>query len=119
MDIWSKKKRSAVMAKIKGKDTKPEWIVRRYLFSRGYRCLLYTSGYVNLIDVDKVIPDRNLSIYEGAIVPLGKYTNAMIFWQIEALLEKYDFTIKTPVKDMPDDAIDEILLSLIHIWMNC
>ena len=66
-------------------------------------------GYVNLIDVDKVIPDRNLSIYEGAIVPLGKYKNAMIFWQIEALLEKYDFTIKTPVKDMPDDAIDEIL----------
>lgn len=66
-------------------------------------------GYVNLIDVDKVIPDRNLSIYEGAIAPLGKYKNAMIFWQIEALLEKYDFTIKTPVKDMPDDAIDEIL----------
>ena len=66
-------------------------------------------GYVNLIDVDKVIPDRNLSIHEGAIAPLGKYKNAMIFWQIEALLEKYDFTIKTPVKDMPDDAIDEIL----------
>ena len=66
-------------------------------------------GYVNLIDVDKVIPDRNLSIYEGAIAPLGKYKNAMIFWQIEALLEKYDFTIKTPVKDMPEDAIDEIL----------
>lgn len=42
---------------------------------------------MNLIDVDKVIPDRNLSIYEGAIVPLGKYKNAMIFWQIEALLE--------------------------------
>lgn len=37
MDIWSKKKRSAVMAKIKSKDTKPEWIIRRYLFSRGYR----------------------------------------------------------------------------------
>ena len=66
-------------------------------------------GYVNLIDVDKVIPDRGLSIYEGAIAPLGKYKNAMIFWQIEALLEKYDFTIKTPVKDMPEDAIDEIL----------
>lgn len=44
-------------------------------------------GYVNLIDVDKVIPDRELSIYEGAIAPLGKYKNAMIFWQIEALLE--------------------------------
>ena len=66
-------------------------------------------GYVNLIDVDKVIPDRELSIYEGAIAPLGKYKNAMIFWQIEALLEKYDFSIKTPVKDLTDEAIDEIL----------
>ena len=58
---------------------------------------------------DEKTDSRYLSIYEGAIVPLGKYKNAMIFWQIEALLEKYDFTIKTPVKDMPDDAIDEIL----------
>lgn len=66
-------------------------------------------GYVNLIDVDKVIPDRELSIYEGAIAPLGKYKNAMIFWQIEALLEKYDLKVKTPVKEFPDDAIDEIL----------
>ena len=47
-------------------------------------------GYVNLIDIDKVIPDRSLSVYEGAIAPLGKYKNGMIFWQIEALLERYE-----------------------------
>ena len=66
-------------------------------------------GYVNLIDIDKVIPDKSLSIYEGGIAPLGKYKNAMIFWQIEAILEKYDFTLKTPIKKITDDAIDEIL----------
>ena len=66
-------------------------------------------GYVNLIDVDKVIPDRDLSIHEGAIAPLGKHKNVMIFWQLEALLEKYDLTLKTPVKDFPEEAIDEVL----------
>ena len=66
-------------------------------------------GVVNLIDIDKVIPDRSLSIAEGAIVPLGKYKNSMIFWQIAALLEKYEATLKTPVSELPDDAIDEIL----------
>ena len=66
-------------------------------------------GFVNLIDVDKVIPDRNLSIHEGAIAPLGKYKNVMIFWQLEALLEKYELTLKTPVKDFPEEAIDEVL----------
>ena len=66
-------------------------------------------GFVNLIDVDKVIPDRSLSIYEGAIAPLGKYKNAMIFWQIAALLEKYEADLKTPVKELPEEAIDEIL----------
>ena len=65
--------------------------------------------YVNLITIDKVIPDKSLSIYEGGIAPLGKYKNAMIFWQIEAILEKYDFTLKTPIKKITDDAIDEIL----------
>ena len=66
-------------------------------------------GVVNQIDIDKVIPDRDLSVYNGAVVPLGKYKNSMIFWQIEALLEKYDANLKTPVKDLPDEAIDEIL----------
>lgn len=66
-------------------------------------------GYVDLIDVDKVIPDRSLSIHEGAIAPLGKYKNTMIFWQIEALLEKYEATLKTPVAELPDEAIEGIL----------
>ncbi|MCD8091440.1 MAG: excinuclease ABC subunit UvrA [Bacteroides sp.] len=66
-------------------------------------------GAVNQIDIDKVIPDRELSISEGAIAPLGKYKNSMIFWQIAALMEKYEVTLKTPVKELPDDAIDEIL----------
>ncbi len=66
-------------------------------------------GYVSLIDMDKVIPNRDLSVYEGAILPLGKYKNSMIFWQIDALLEKYDATMKTPVRELPEEALDEIL----------
>ncbi len=66
-------------------------------------------GTVNQIDMEKIIPNPNQSIYQGGIVPLGKYRNVMIFWQIEAICEKYDVTIKTPLKDVPEDAIDEIL----------
>lgn len=66
-------------------------------------------GVVNQIDIDKVIPNRELSIYEGAIAPIGKYKNSMIFWQIDALLEKYEATLKTPAKDLPEEAIEEIL----------
>ena len=66
-------------------------------------------GYVNEIDMKKVIPDNTLSIYQGAIVPLGKYKNQMIFWQIGAILEKAECTLKTPVKDIPEDTLDEIL----------
>ena len=66
-------------------------------------------GVIDEIDLKKVIPDDALNIYEGAIVPLGKYKNQMIFWQIEALLKKYDCTLKTPVKDIPKECMDEIL----------
>ena len=66
-------------------------------------------GVVSMVDVDKVIPDKELSIHDGAIVPLGKYKNSMIFWQITAILEKYDATLKTPVKELPDEAIEEVL----------
>lgn len=66
-------------------------------------------GVVNAIDIDKVIPDKGLSIRKGALLPLGKYKNQMIFWQIEALLEQYDCTLDTPVKDIPQDAMDEVL----------
>ena len=64
---------------------------------------------INEIDLEKVIPNRKLSIHEGAIVPLGKYKNQMIFWQIDAILQKYDCTVKTPVKDIPEEALNEIL----------
>ncbi len=71
-------------------------------------------GYINEIDLKKVIPNDKLSIHEGAIVPLGKYKNQMIFWQIEAILEKYECNLKTPVKDVPQDALDEILYGAIE-----
>ncbi len=66
-------------------------------------------GYINEIDLEKVMPNRKLSIHEGAIVPLGKYKNQMIFWQIDAILQKYDCTVKTAVKDIPEEALNEIL----------
>ena len=66
-------------------------------------------GIINQIDLDKVIPDKKLSIYEGGIVPLGKYKNQMIFWQIDAILKKHDCELKTPIEEIPDDALQEVL----------
>ena len=66
-------------------------------------------GTINQIDLNKVIPDKKQSIYEGGIAPLGKYKNQMIFWQIAALLKKYDCELKTPIEDIPDDAMREVL----------
>ena len=66
-------------------------------------------GVVSQIDIDKVIPNKELSIAEGAFIPLGKAKNSMIFWQIDALLGKYEATLKTPVKELPEEAIDEIM----------
>ena len=66
-------------------------------------------GIINEIDMDKVIPDRKQSIRDGGILPLGKYKNQMIFWQIESLLKKYDCDLKTPIEEIPEDAMTEIL----------
>ena len=66
-------------------------------------------GYVNIIDREKVMPNNELSIRAGGIAPLGKYKNLLIFWQIQAICEKYDVTLDTPLKDVPDEAIDEIM----------
>ncbi|MGM9698673.1 MAG: excinuclease ABC subunit UvrA [Prevotella sp.] len=66
-------------------------------------------GYVNQIDLDKVIPNKKQSIYDGAIIPLGKYKNQMVFWQIDAILKNYELDIKTPISDIPDEALNEIL----------
>lgn len=66
-------------------------------------------GIINEIDIDKVMPDMSMSIRQGAITPLGKYKNQMIFWQIEAILEKYECDLNTPVKEIPEEAMGEIL----------
>ena len=66
-------------------------------------------GIIDEIDLKKVIPDDTQSIHAGAIVPLGKYKNQMIFWQIEALLKKYDCSLKTPVRDIPKEGMEEVL----------
>ncbi len=66
-------------------------------------------GTVNIIDLDKIIPDNSLSIHAGGIVPLGKYSNTMIFWQVQAICEKYGATLKTPLRDLPEQALDDIL----------
>ena len=71
-------------------------------------------GWVNEIDMEKVIPDNTLSIADGAIVPLGKFKNQMIFWQIEAILAKSGMALSTPFKDIPKEAVDEIMFGSIE-----
>ena len=66
-------------------------------------------GVIDEIDLKKVIPDDKQDIHSGAIVPLGKYKNQMIFWQIDALLKKHNCDLKTPIKDIPKEAMDEVL----------
>ena len=66
-------------------------------------------GVIDEIDLKKVIPDDKQDIHSGAIVPLGKYKNQMIFWQIDALLKRHNCDLKTPVKDIPKEAMDEVL----------
>lgn len=66
-------------------------------------------GIVNLLDMEKIVPNPSLSIYNGGIVALGKYKNSLIFWQIDAICEKHGVTSKTAIKDIPEEAIDEIM----------
>jgi len=66
-------------------------------------------GVVSEIDLSKVIPDRRKTIYEGGIVPLGKYKNQLIFWQIESILNRNELTLKTPIEEIPDETMNEIL----------
>ena len=76
-------------------------------------------GYISEIDMGKVIPDTKKSIHEGGIVPLGKYKNQMIFWQIDAILRKHDCDLKTPIADIPDECMNEILYgSLESVRIN-
>ena len=66
-------------------------------------------GFVNIVDRSKIIPDDSLSIHDGGILPLGKYKNSMIFWQISAICEKYGFTLKTPIKQLSEECLNDIL----------
>lgn len=71
-------------------------------------------GYVSNIDIKKVIPNDKDCIYNGGIVPLGKFKNQMIFWQIDALLQKNNCTLKTPIKDIPEKTLNEILYGTVE-----
>ncbi len=66
-------------------------------------------GYINLIDREKLMPDMNKSIYNGGITALGKYKRSLVFGQIEAICERHGANLKTPLKELPEEAIDEIL----------
>lgn len=66
-------------------------------------------GVVNVIDRDKIMPDTEVSIHDGGILPLGKYKNTLVFWQISAICEKYGVDLKTPLKDIPEEALDDIM----------
>lgn len=66
-------------------------------------------GYVNEIDINKIMPDMKLSIKQGGIIPLGKYKNQMIFWQIDAIFEKYGCDLNTPINEIQEEAMNEIL----------
>ncbi len=61
------------------------------------------------VDLNKIIPDKTLSIARGAFAPLGKYRSSLIFWQLEAIAAKYDFSLKTPVSDIPENALNVVL----------
>lgn len=66
-------------------------------------------GFIHEIDREKVMPNPDMSIYDGGIAPLGKYKNSRIFWQIEAICKLYGATLKTPLKDLPEEALDDIM----------
>lgn len=66
-------------------------------------------GKITEIDMDKIMPDKNKSISKGGIAPLGSYKNSLIFWQIEALGEKHDFNLNTPVKDVSEEGLQAVL----------
>lgn len=71
-------------------------------------------GYVNEIDINKIMPDMKLSIKQGGIIPLGKYKNQMIFWQIDAILERYGCDLNTPINEIQEEAMNEILYGTLE-----
>ena len=76
---------------------------------QGYCQACKGLGFVNIVDRLKIIPDDTQSVHSGGILPLGKYRNSMIFWQIEAICKKHGCTLKTPIRELPEEAVDAIL----------
>ena len=66
-------------------------------------------GVVNKIDMDKIIPDRSLSIAQGGIAPIGKEKSTILFDQIRNILGKWNADINTPIEKLPEGCLDEIL----------
>lgn len=66
-------------------------------------------GKISIVDEEKVFPDRSKSIYNGGIAPLGKFKNNLVFWQIDAICKLYGADIKTPICELPQEAINDIL----------
>ncbi len=66
-------------------------------------------GTVNVVDIDKIIPDKKQSIHNGGIIPIGKYKDVLLFWQLEAIAAKYEVTLKTPIEEWPEEALDDVL----------
>lgn len=66
-------------------------------------------GYVTAVDMNKIVPDDSLSIYDGGILPLGKYKNGVLFWQIDTVLKKHGTTLHTAIRDLPEEALTDVL----------
>ena len=66
-------------------------------------------GFINVVDINKIIPNDKLSVYEGGIEPLGKYKNSILFWQIETVLQKYGFELNTPINELSEEALTDVL----------
>lgn len=66
-------------------------------------------GYVTAVDMEKIVPDNSLSIYQGGIMPLGKYKNSLLFWQIDTVLKKHGADLHTPIRDLPEEALADVL----------
>jgi len=66
-------------------------------------------GQIYSVDMESVIPDRSISIEAGAIVPLGEARDAFVYKQVEQLAKKFKFSLKTPVKDIPEKALNRVL----------
>lgn len=66
-------------------------------------------GYITAVDLDKIVPDKSLSVYDGGILPLGKYKNSILFWQIDTVLKKHGADLHTPIQNLPEDALTDVL----------